>query len=78
MRFHLAIHRIRTEKHISQEELALRSDLTQNYISLLERNISKCNPTLEVIERIANALDCCPLELIECCHCEVYGECKKK
>lgn len=77
MKFHLAIHKIRTQKHISQDELANRCDLTQNYISMLERNVSKCNPTLEVIERIASALDCCPLQLIECCHCEIDGECKR-
>lgn len=77
MKFHLAIYKIRTQKHISQDELANMCDLTQNYISMLERNIPKCNPTLETVEKIARALGVCPLTLIECCHCEIDGECKK-
>lgn len=39
---------------ISQEELAQTADLHPTYVSMLERGIR--NPTLDVAERIANAL----------------------
>jgi transcriptional regulator with XRE-family HTH domain len=39
---------------ISQEELAQAADLHPTYVSMLERGIR--NPTLDVAERVANAL----------------------
>jgi transcriptional regulator with XRE-family HTH domain len=75
--FRLFIHKKRIEKHISQEELALMCNLSQNYISMLERNVHKCNPTLDTIEKIAQALQVCPLSLIECYHCSVDEKCRR-
>jgi transcriptional regulator with XRE-family HTH domain len=44
----------RTEKNLSQEELADKCDLDRTYISLLERG--KRKPTLSVIFNICNSL----------------------
>ncbi len=45
---------IRTEKGISQEELAEAADITTNYIGQIERG--QRNPTLSILENIASAL----------------------
>lgn len=47
--------KIRLEKGLSQEQLAFEADLHRTYISGVERGIR--NPTVLVIERIANALN---------------------
>ncbi len=44
----------RTDKNLSQEELADKCDLDRTYISLLERG--KRKPTLSVIFNICNSL----------------------
>lgn len=48
----------RTEKNLSQEELADKCDLDRTYISLLERG--KRKPTLSVIFNICNSLEVKP------------------
>lgn len=48
--------RLRRERGWSQEALADESDLDRTYISGLER-LTK-NPTITVVQRIANALQC--------------------
>ncbi|MEU2612150.1 helix-turn-helix transcriptional regulator [Micromonospora sp. NPDC007271] len=53
--FGLAVRRARTEKGISQEQLAALSGLDRTYVSGLERG--KRNPTLATQERLAAALD---------------------
>jgi Predicted transcription factor, homolog of eukaryotic MBF1 len=53
--FGLAVRRARTERGISQEQLAAMSGLDRTYVSGLERG--KRNPTLATQERIAAALD---------------------
>lgn len=71
--FKLRIRELRLKKHLSQEELALRSGISQNYISLLEKGTLRTkSPTLRVIERLAKTLDVCPLELLKC----NYKDCK--
>jgi transcriptional regulator with XRE-family HTH domain len=55
----------------------LRCGLSQNYISLLEQNYRVKSPTLKTLEKIAIALNCCPLKIIECCHCGDGQECKR-
>jgi transcriptional regulator with XRE-family HTH domain len=52
----------RTEKNLSQEELADKCDLDRTYISLLERG--KRKPTLSVIFNICNSLKVKPSVLI--------------
>ncbi|WP_026836161.1 helix-turn-helix domain-containing protein [Eubacterium xylanophilum] len=46
---------IRKASGLSQEELALRADITPTYMGQIERNIK--NPTIRVLERICEALD---------------------
>jgi transcriptional regulator with XRE-family HTH domain len=53
---------LRTEKGISQEELAFGSGLDRTFISLLERG--KRQPTLSTIYKISEALKVSPIELI--------------
>ena len=46
----------RKERHLSQEQLAEMADISQTHISKIE--LGKDNPSLDLLERIANALDC--------------------
>ncbi len=46
---------IRKSKKISQQELALRSDLSQSFISHLEQD--KRSPTINTLYKIASGLD---------------------
>ena len=57
------IKRIRKEKGISQEKLALKADVDRSYMSEVERNLA--NPSIEALVKIANALDVTPSELLE-------------
>lgn len=54
--------RLRKERGWTQEELADRSGLTQQYLSDLERG--KRNPTIVTIYEIAQALEVSHLELL--------------
>jgi transcriptional regulator with XRE-family HTH domain len=49
------IKRLRDEMSISQEELAYRCGLHRTYLSGVERGIR--NPSLDIIEKIAKALN---------------------
>ncbi|MGV3152689.1 helix-turn-helix domain-containing protein [Sarcina ventriculi] len=53
----------RKRKNLTQRQLAIKCNLTQGYISLLENNLE--SPTLRTLELIANALNVCILELID-------------
>jgi XRE family transcriptional regulator of biofilm formation len=50
------IQKIRKLKGISLSELAEKSNVAKSYISNVERNIQN-NPSIQLIEKIANALD---------------------
>jgi transcriptional regulator with XRE-family HTH domain len=50
------LRRIRVEKGISQEALAVDASIDRTYVSRLER--ASENPTVDVLERLADALDC--------------------
>jgi transcriptional regulator with XRE-family HTH domain len=52
----------RKERRISQERLALDSDLQRSFISRLERGLTQ--PTLVTIFELAQALDVEPLQII--------------
>lgn len=54
---------LRKERGWTQEELAERSGLTQQYLSDLERG--KRNPTIVTIYEIAQALDVSHLDLLK-------------
>lgn len=49
------IHELRTQRGLSQEQLALNAEITPTYLGLLERNLK--NPTYKVIEKICIALE---------------------
>lgn len=49
------IQQMRTERKLSQEQLALRSNITPTYLGLIERNLK--NPTVKVVEQICNAMN---------------------
>lgn len=49
------IKELRNRKGLSQEQLALMSDITTTYLGLLERNLK--NPTIKVIEKICSSLN---------------------
>jgi transcriptional regulator with XRE-family HTH domain len=53
---------LRTEKKLSQEKLAEKSDLHKNYISLLETG--QRQPTITTVFSLAKALGIKPEELI--------------
>ncbi|HET7508735.1 MAG TPA: helix-turn-helix transcriptional regulator [Solirubrobacterales bacterium] len=50
-----AIHEARRAKNLTQEELALRTNLHVTYIGVIERG--QRNPTWGVVRRISYALD---------------------
>lgn len=54
--------RLRAAAGLTQEQLAERSGLTQQYISDLERG--KGNPTIVTIYELAQALGAGPVELV--------------
>ncbi|MBW4974064.1 helix-turn-helix domain-containing protein [Roseovarius mucosus] len=54
---------VRRDKGLSQEELAHRAELDRTYISALERNVY--NPTIDVVGRLAEALDVEPATLLQ-------------
>lgn len=54
-RFGKAVRRRRRELDLSQEQLAEQAGLHRTYISNLERG--ELNPSLETIEKLANALN---------------------
>ncbi len=49
------IRRLRVERGISQEALAVDAEIDRTYVSRLERNME--NPTVAVLERLADALE---------------------
>ena len=59
----LNLQRLRREKGLSQEELADRAQIHQTYLSGVERG--KRNPTITVLQRIAQALNADIMDLLE-------------
>lgn len=49
------IRNLRFKHNLSQEQLALRADITTAYLGQIERD--EKNPTVKLIEKIANALN---------------------
>ena len=50
------LRRLRVAKDISQDDLALSADIERSYVGHLERG--KKNPTVETLEKLAQALGC--------------------
>ena len=61
--FGAVVRRHRLERGLSQERLAEAAGLSQRYLSVLERGEN--SPTLNVIVRLAAALDLSPSELLD-------------
>jgi transcriptional regulator with XRE-family HTH domain len=57
------LRKIRAEKRMSQEQLALRAKVDRTYISSLERTVYA--PTIDVVDRIARALKIEPALLFQ-------------
>jgi transcriptional regulator with XRE-family HTH domain len=57
------IKRLRKERGISQEKLALKAEIDRSYMSELERCLA--NPSIEALLRISNALEVSPSELLQ-------------
>ena len=57
------LRRIRTEKGLSQEELALRAGIDRTYISSLERGVYSA--TVTMVGKIADVLGVEPAELLK-------------
>lgn len=49
------LRRLRVERGIAQEALAVDAEIDRTYVSRLERNME--NPTVAVLERLAKALN---------------------
>lgn len=61
-RFGEQVKRLRKQKGLSQEKLALSAGIERSYMGMIERG--KGNPTLEKVGAIAKALDVLPQELL--------------
>lgn len=63
----LKIKQIRQQKGMSLRELSQTSGVALGYLSELEneKNVKK-NPTIEIVCKLAKALDCEPQDLYEC------------
>ena len=55
--------KIRKDRDLTQEELAFECELDRTYISGIERGVR--NPTVLIIQKIANALKVAPYKLLE-------------
>jgi len=69
-RFGVVIRRLRIEKGISQEKLALNADIDRTYISDIEKG--NRNVSIEMIERLANFFQISVSELLK--KVEEYGK----
>lgn len=61
-RFGEVVRRVRESQSTSQEKLAEWAEIDRTYVSMIERG--KRNPTLEIANRLAEALDVRLSELI--------------
>lgn len=52
---------LRRQRQISQEQFAVKADITRSYVSQMERGLG--NPTLLILLRISRALDITFIEL---------------
>ena len=58
------IYKLRIKRGLTLSELAERASTAKSYLSNIERNINK-NPSIQVIEKIAGALQVDPSELLK-------------
>lgn len=65
MSFTLKIKEMREAKGLSYKELAEKSGVSRSYIVELEEGLY--NPTVDIVCKLAIALECNVNELLECC-----------
>lgn len=76
--FSLNLKHYRKVRNMSQDELALKSGLSQQYISVIESINRSESPTLASIVKLSQALNICPYALLQYnCeeHCNNYNSC---
>ncbi|APU61252.1 XRE family transcriptional regulator [Clostridium botulinum] len=74
MKHKINVEEYRKKNFISQNKLAKKINISQSYLSAVERELK--SPTLRMLYRIAKELDVCPRLLIRCkIECK---ECNKK
>jgi len=66
----IVIRKLRMDKHISQENLALQANIDRTYISDIEKG--ERNTSIEIVEKLANALEISISELFK--QVENYGK----
>jgi len=64
LEFAATLRRLRTEKNLTQEELAQRSGVDYKYLQKLEGQ-NPSSPTLSTLEKLANGLGIPLVELIQ-------------
>ena len=64
LEFAATLRRLRTEKNLTQEELAQRSGVDYKYLQKLEGQ-HPSSPTLSTLEKLANGLEIPLVELIQ-------------
>lgn len=70
----LLIKKYRLEKRLTVRKLASLAECSHSYITELENNKKK-NPDLDIIDRIGNAFDMCPIRLFGGCYGHVCTPC---
>lgn len=65
-KFELQINKFRLQLGISQEQLSIKSGISQSYISKLESLDRIVSPTLTTLCSMGKAFGICPLRLIKC------------
>ena len=63
LRLGFNVKRLRLAMGLSQEEFAHRADVHRTYVSDIE--LGKRNPTIEIVEQMATALDVKPGRLLD-------------
>ncbi len=56
------LRKLRAQKKLSQESLAALADINRNYVGMLERE--QFSATIDIIEKLADALDVEPTTLL--------------
>ena len=64
LKFAKTLKRLRTEKNLTQEELAQHSGVDYKYLQKLEGQ-HPSSPTLSTLEKLANGLDISIVEIIQ-------------
>ena len=81
MFFKINLKKHRKLKGLTQQQLARKANITQQYIADLEKDIRIKSPTLDTIASLSIALEICPYSLVEfnCIkYCNKHGLCTRE